>query len=62
MTEVGRVIKRRMTPGLPNKAKHIKDLLWITQQSGHEWSTRAVMVDKVSRSAKGTFLHMKMAE
>ena len=55
MAKVGQIIARRMTPGQPNHVRHIAALQWGTSSGTLEWSTRAVMVDKVNRSAPGTF-------
>ena len=55
MAKVGQVVARRMTTGLPNHVRHIAYLQWGTSSGTLEWSSRDVMVSKVSASEPGTF-------
>jgi len=55
MAKVGQVVARRMTPGEAHHVRHIAALQWGTSSGTLEWSSRATMVDKVSRSVAGTF-------
>lgn len=55
MAKEGQVVARRMTLGQPEHVRHIAYLKWATRQGGLEWSSRDVMVDKVSRSPRDTF-------
>jgi len=55
MAKIGQVVARRMTAGMPNHVRHISQLQWGTNSGALEWSSRATMVDKVTRSPETFF-------
>ena len=55
MAKVGQVVARRMTVGQPNHVRHIAYLQWGTDSGALQWSSRADMVDRVSKSKPGVF-------